>query len=110
MQPVDPRDLSKNLADDDEYPTMLHLHQRCVSIIDNLWGAQGTDRKEQAIGTATTGSSEATMSGGLAMKHRWVEVHSYALVVSIPSSQRFASDGIRLIIWMMSFMASTLPY
>jgi glutamate decarboxylase len=65
--------LSKNLADNDEYPAMLHLHQRCVSIIGNLWGARGTGRKEQAIGTATTGSSEAIMLGGLAMKRRWVE-------------------------------------
>lgn len=72
--------LSKNLADNDEYPAMLHLHQRCVSMLGNLWGAGTTDKtgetgapKEQAIGTATTGSSEAIMLGGLAMKRRWME-------------------------------------
>ena len=34
--------LSKNLADNDEYPAMLHLHQRCVSMLGNLWGAGAT--------------------------------------------------------------------
>ena len=62
--------MSKNLADNDEYPAMLHLHQRCVSMLGNLWGAP---KGEQAIGTATTGSSEAILLGGLAMKRRWVE-------------------------------------
>ena len=62
--------LSKNLADNDEYPAMLHLHQRCVSMLGNLWGAGSG---VQAIGTATTGSSEAILLGGLAMKRRWFE-------------------------------------
>jgi glutamate decarboxylase len=63
--------LPKNLADNDEYPAMLHLHQRCVSMLGNLWGAAGNG--VQAIGTATTGSSEAILLGGLAMKRRWYE-------------------------------------
>jgi glutamate decarboxylase len=72
--------MSKNLADNDEYPAMLHLHQRCVSIflllcfslgiLGNLWRAP---KGPQAIGTATTGSSEAILLGGLAMKRRWFE-------------------------------------
>ncbi|KAI8961806.1 glutamate decarboxylase [Daldinia sp. FL1419] len=62
--------LSKNLADNDEYPAMMSLHERCVSIIANLWGAKKT---EKAVGTATTGSSEAIHLGGLAMKRRWQE-------------------------------------
>jgi glutamate decarboxylase len=62
--------LSKNLADNDEYPAMLHLHQRCVSMLGNLWGAS---KSAPAMGTATTGSSEAILLGGLAMKRRWVE-------------------------------------
>ena len=49
---------------------MLHLHQRCVSMLGNLWRVQ---KGETAIGTATTGSSEAILLGGLAMKRRWVE-------------------------------------
>lgn len=62
--------ISKNLADADEYPAMMQMHARCVSIIANLWGAQ---QGEKAIGSATTGSSEAIHLGGLAMKRRWQE-------------------------------------
>ena len=62
--------MSKNLADADEYPAMMAVHQRCVSMISHLWRVP---KGEQAIGTATTGSSEAIHLGGLAMKRRWVE-------------------------------------
>ena len=62
--------ISKNMSDADEYPAMTSMHARCVSIIANLWGAQ---KGEHAIGTATTGSSEAIHLGGLAMKRRWQE-------------------------------------
>ncbi|KAK2048735.1 glutamate decarboxylase [Colletotrichum somersetense] len=60
--------LSKNLSDADEYPAMMDMHQRCISIISHLWGVQPG---EKAIGSATTGSSEAIHLGGLAMKRRW---------------------------------------
>lgn len=60
--------ITKNLADGDEYPALLDLQQRCVSIISNLWHVP---RGELGVGTATTGSSEAIMLGGLAMKRRW---------------------------------------
>lgn len=62
--------MAKNLADNDEYPAMLSMSERCVSILANLWGVR---RDEKAIGTATTGSSEAIHLGGLAMKRRWQE-------------------------------------
>ncbi|KAL1960484.1 hypothetical protein VTO42DRAFT_7783 [Malbranchea cinnamomea] len=62
--------ISKNLADADEYPALMTLHARCVSIISNLWHAQSN---ESAVGTATTGSSEGIHLGGLAMKRRWQE-------------------------------------
>ncbi|KAI0540407.1 glutamate decarboxylase [Xylaria digitata] len=62
--------LSKNLADNDEYPAMMAIHERCVSIIAQLWGVS---KGEKAMGTATTGSSEAIHLGGLAMKRRWQE-------------------------------------
>ncbi|KAI0467477.1 glutamate decarboxylase [Xylaria cf. heliscus] len=62
--------LSKNLADNDEYPAMMAIHERCISIIAKLWGAS---QGEKAVGTATTGSSEAIHLGGLAMKRRWQE-------------------------------------
>jgi glutamate decarboxylase len=62
--------LNKNLSDVDEYPAMMDMHARCVSIIADLWGAQ---KGEHPIGSATTGSSEAIHLGGLAMKRRWQE-------------------------------------
>jgi glutamate decarboxylase len=61
--------INKNLADNDEYPALLQLQQRCVSMIGNIWGAKGS----KAVGTACTGSSEAILLGGLALKRRWVE-------------------------------------
>lgn len=62
--------IAKNLADADEYPALMAMHARCVSIIANLWGAQ---KHENAVGSATVGSSEAVHLGGLAMKRRWQE-------------------------------------
>ena len=73
--------LSKNLADADEYPAMIQIHQRCINMISRLWRIP---KGETAIGTATTGSSEAIHLGGMAMKRRWFEkrqkegVHSEA--------------------------------
>lgn len=62
--------ISKNMSDADEYPAMMNMHARCISIISSMWGAQ---KGEHPIGTATTGSSEAIHLGGLAMKRRWQE-------------------------------------
>ncbi|KAK5635783.1 hypothetical protein RRF57_011495 [Xylaria bambusicola] len=62
--------LSKNLADHDEYPAMMAIHERCISILAQLWCI---NKGEKAVGTATTGSSEAIHLGGLAMKRRWQE-------------------------------------
>ncbi|KAH8108113.1 glutamate decarboxylase [Cristinia sonorae] len=62
--------ISKNLIDQDEYPATQDIHTRCVSILADLWHAPST---HQAIGTATTGSSEAIQLGGLAMKRIWQE-------------------------------------
>ncbi|CAK9780193.1 glutamate decarboxylase [Cutaneotrichosporon oleaginosum] len=59
--------LSKNLADQDEYPAATEIHNRCIAMIAGLWNAPPGDVK----GTACTGSSEAIMLGGLAMKRRW---------------------------------------
>ncbi|SJL00144.1 related to glutamate decarboxylase [Armillaria ostoyae] len=60
--------MNKNLIDCDEYPATQLLHTRCISILANLWHAPSA---KQAIGTATTGSSEAIQLGGLAMKRIW---------------------------------------
>ncbi|TCD66477.1 hypothetical protein EIP91_001357, partial [Steccherinum ochraceum] len=62
--------ISKNLIDQDEYPLTQDIHTRCISILADLWHAPST---HQAIGTATTGSSEAIQLGGLAMKRIWQE-------------------------------------
>lgn len=62
--------LAKNMSDADEYSAMMDMHARCVSILAHLWGVQ---KGEKAMGTATTGSSEAIRLGGLAMKRRWQE-------------------------------------
>ncbi|OLL25120.1 Glutamate decarboxylase [Neolecta irregularis DAH-3] len=62
----------KNLADSDEYPALMAVHTRCISMLANLWNIpKGQDH--QAVGTATTGSSEAIHLGGLAMKRLWQE-------------------------------------
>ncbi|KAM7193749.1 glutamate decarboxylase [Rhypophila sp. PSN 637] len=60
----------KNLSDNDEYPAMLTMSERCISILAHLWGVQ---KGEKAIGAPTVGSSEAIHLGGLAMKRRWQE-------------------------------------
>lgn len=58
--------LDKNMIDKDEYPMTAAIEQRCVNIISELWQAPG-----KATGTSTTGSSEAVMLGGMALKWRW---------------------------------------
>ncbi|KAH9483727.1 Glutamate decarboxylase [Psilocybe cubensis] len=60
--------IAKNLIDSDEYPATQIIHTRCVSILADLWHAPSA---KQAVGTATTGSSEAIQLGGLAMKKMW---------------------------------------
>src|SRR5262245_59623079 len=60
----------KNMIDKDEYPQTAEIESRCVNILANLWNAPAA---EQATGCSTTGSSEAAMLGGLALKRRWQE-------------------------------------
>jgi len=59
---------SKNMIDKDEYPQTAELERRCVNILADLWHATP---EETAVGCSTTGSSEACMLGGLALKWRW---------------------------------------
>ena len=61
--------LDKNMIDKDEYPQTAELERRCVNILAGLWNAEAADG--DAVGCSTTGSSEAAMLGGLAMKRRW---------------------------------------
>ncbi len=60
----------KNIIDKDEYPQTAEIEARCVNMIAELWHADAT---EQATGCSTTGSSEAAMLCGLALKWRWRE-------------------------------------
>src|SRR5512142_2547203 len=60
--------LDKNMIDKDEYPQTAALETRCVNILSRLW--HGPEDAE-AVGCSTTGSSEAAMLGGLALKRRW---------------------------------------
>jgi glutamate decarboxylase len=60
--------LDKNMIDKDEYPQTAELEMRCVNALSRLWHAPDA---AQATGCSTTGSSEAAMLGGLALKRRW---------------------------------------
>ena len=60
--------LDKNMIDKDEYPQTAELEMRCVNILSRLWHAPDAG---EATGCSTTGSSEAAMLGGLALKRRW---------------------------------------
>src|SRR6201995_3931764 len=60
----------KNMIDKDEYPQTAEFERRCVNMIGHLWHAPGPG---DVTGCSTTGSSEAAMLGGLALKWRWRE-------------------------------------
>lgn len=62
--------LDKNMIDKDEYPATAELENRCVHMIADLWNSPDA---ANTAGCSTTGSSEAAMLGGLAMKFRWRE-------------------------------------
>jgi glutamate decarboxylase len=62
--------LDKNMIDKDEYPQTAELERRCVAMLARLWGSS---HDEPAIGCSTTGSSEAAMLGGMALKRRWAQ-------------------------------------
>ncbi len=58
----------KNMINKDEYPQTAEMEMRCIDMISRLWHAPDPD---EAPGCSTTGSSEAAMLGGLALKRRW---------------------------------------
>lgn len=60
--------IDKNMIDKDEYPQTAEIESRCVHILAKLWNSP---KSESTVGCSTTGSSEAAMLGGLAMKWRW---------------------------------------
>jgi glutamate decarboxylase len=65
----------KNMIDKDEYPNTAELEVRCVNMLSRLWHSPDAD---QATGCSTTGSSEAAMLGGLALKRRWQRARAAA--------------------------------
>ncbi len=58
----------KNMIDKDEYPQTAEVEARCVHMLADLWNAPDS---HAAVGCSTTGSSEAAMLAGLALKRRW---------------------------------------
>ncbi|WP_428559947.1 MAG: glutamate decarboxylase [Solidesulfovibrio sp. DCME] len=60
--------LDKNMIDKDEYPQTAEIEARCVHMLADLWNSP---QAANTLGCSTTGSSEAAMLGGLAMKWRW---------------------------------------
>ena len=60
--------VDKNMIDKDEYPQTAVIENRCVAILADLWHAPESD---VATGCSTTGSSEACMLAGMALKRRW---------------------------------------
>ncbi len=62
--------VDKNMIDKDEYPQIAELESRCVAMLADIWNSP---EAADTIGCSTTGSSEAAMLGGMALKWRWRE-------------------------------------
>jgi len=60
--------IDKNMIDKDEYPQSAEIENRCVHMLADLWNSPDA---ANTLGCSTTGSSEAAMLGGMAMKWRW---------------------------------------
>jgi glutamate decarboxylase len=60
--------MDKNMIDKDEYPQTAEIEARCVHMLADLWHSP---EAANTVGCSTTGSSEAAMLGGMAMKRSW---------------------------------------
>ncbi len=60
--------IDKNMIDKDEYPQTAEIERRCVHMLADLWHSP---EPKETLGCSTTGSSEAAMLGGLALKWQW---------------------------------------
>jgi glutamate decarboxylase len=58
----------KNMIDKDEYPQTAAIEEHCVNMLASLWECPD---HHNAVGCSTTGSSEAAMLSGMALKWRW---------------------------------------
>ncbi len=65
----------KNMIDKDEYPQTAEIEARCVNIVADMFNApepsEEDDSQQEACGCSTTGSSEAAMLCGMALKWQW---------------------------------------
>jgi glutamate decarboxylase len=64
------KSINKNMIDKDEYPATAEIENRCVHMLADLWHSP---EALNTMGCSTTGSSEASMLGGLALKWKWRE-------------------------------------
>src|SRR5262249_59431089 len=62
--------VDKNMIDKDEYPQTAEFERRCVRILPDLWHAPVP---ADVVGCSTTGSSEACMLAGMALKRRFTQ-------------------------------------
>jgi glutamate decarboxylase len=69
------RNMFKNYIDHDMYPQMFAMEKRMVRWLHELWHGP---KNVEPYGTATIGSSEACMLGGLAHKWNWRQVRQKA--------------------------------
>ncbi|MBE7188931.1 glutamate decarboxylase [Jatrophihabitans endophyticus] len=60
--------VDKNMIDKDEYPQTAAIENRCIAILADLWHVPDPG---VVTGCSTTGSSEACMLAGMALKRRW---------------------------------------
>jgi glutamate decarboxylase len=60
--------IDKNMIDKDEYPSTAEIERRCVHMLADIWHSP---EAHNTLGCSTTGSSEAAMLGGLALKWKW---------------------------------------
>jgi len=60
--------IDKNMIDKDEYPQTAEIESRCVHMLAALWNSP---EAANTIGCSTTGSSEAAMLAGMALKWKW---------------------------------------
>jgi glutamate decarboxylase len=65
----------RNFADPDMYPHTKDTEFKCVSWLHDLWNGP---KDAEPYGSATIGSSEACMLGGLAHKWNWIEARKKA--------------------------------
>ena len=69
------RHMFRNFADPDMYPHTAETENQCVQWLHDLWNGP---KDSEAYGSATIGSSEACMLGGLAHKWNWREARKKA--------------------------------